>query len=154
MNCKTICKWISLAADDALSKEDEQTLHKHLEKCAVCRAEWETQQKLHRILQSVPQLEAGESILPEIRQRLNEKEARLVWLEDIERFAKRFVPAAAAVLLLLSGFAYQNAMDRLNPEAEMEWLVADAEQQSATTEDLLLELVSDDDKTLSNRELE
>ena len=99
-------------------------------------------------------MEAGESLLPEIRQRLNEKEARLVWLEDIERFAKRFVPAAAAVLLLLSGFAYQNAMDRLNPEAEMEWLVAEVEQQSATTEDLLLELVSDDDKTLSNRELD
>ena len=57
-----------------------------------------------------------------------------------------------AVLVLLCGFAYENAKERLLTDQEIEWLVADVTMQSSSAEDLLFELVSDSEKTPSNND--
>lgn len=148
MNCKTIQRWISLAVDGALPAKENEVLQEHIAGCAACQAEWEGQQKLRSVLHAIPAPEIEASVLPALRARLNEREARLVWMEDIERFARRFVPAAAVLLLVLSGLAVHSAVKRFRAASEIHLLVlAEAQPELVLTDDPLAEMAAEENST-------
>jgi len=124
MTCRDYQRRISRSLDEALGEPEENALKEHVEGCAECQAERKEQQGLRALLCSVPEPGPAESVLPGLAGRLSRQQARQVWLEDMERFAKRLVPVAAALLLLLSGFAARGVMNRLSSSPAIDWLVA------------------------------
>lgn len=121
MNCRKFQQWVSRSLDQALDEHQKRALDQHLTACAACRAEREAQLRLRRLLQAVPAPETQGSVLPALRGRLNAGEARRIWWEDMERFARRLVPAAAVLLVVLAGFAVRGTVQRLRavPEPEL-----------------------------------
>jgi anti-sigma factor RsiW len=132
MTCREFQHWVSRSLDQTLDEPQERALDQHLASCDACRAEREAQRRLQRLLRSIPSPEIQDSVLPALRGRLNPGEARRIWWEDMERFARRLVPAAAVLLVVLAGFAVRGALRRSQPVPELESLLAST--SSAVTE--------------------
>jgi len=124
MTCSDYQRWISISLDGALNESQGSALKEHLEGCAECQAEREEQHDLRALLRSVPEPGPAGSVLSGLADRLDSQQARQVWLEDVERFAKRLVPIAAALLLVLSGIAARGVMNRLSGPPAIDWLLA------------------------------
>lgn len=130
MTCKQFLVLISRSLDQALSADDERSLADHLAQCTRCQSELEAHRRVQTLMQqlpqSLPQTAAQGSVLPQVKARLDDREARLVLLEDLERFARRFVPAAAVLLAVLTGFAIRGIAERFRDDSGLEWVLASA----------------------------
>ncbi|MBI2190492.1 MAG: zf-HC2 domain-containing protein [Planctomycetes bacterium] len=124
MNCKTCQPLLSRSLDGLLVEAEQSDLENHLEACPACRKEWETQKKIQHLLHSLRDPMTARSVLPAVRLRLGDEEARRLWYDDLERLARRFVPVAAVLFLALSAFALFSTWNRLSRAPEIEWLVA------------------------------
>jgi len=126
MTCKHSLVLISRSLDEALGSDDVRSLADHLAQCTRCQNELEAHRQVQTLIRSLPQTAAQGSVLPQVRARLDEREARLVLLEDLERFARRFVPAAAVLLAVLTGFAVRGIAERFRDDSGLEWVLASA----------------------------
>lgn len=126
MTCKQSQVLISRSLDGALSADDERSLADHLAQCTRCQSELEAHRRVQTLMRSLPQTAVRGSVLPEVKARLDDREARLVLLEDLERFARRFVPAAAVLLAVLTGFAIRGIAERFRDDSALEWVLASA----------------------------
>lgn len=146
MNCKTFLICIARSLDSELPEGEKATLEAHLKTCASCKAEWEAQLRLRQMIQSLQATETPDSVLAAIRRRLSQGEAKRIWLEDIESFARHFVPIAAMLLLALSGLAARNTWKRYQHAPELEWLVvAQAPDRMFESDDVLYDLTTEED---------
>jgi len=107
---------MSRALDKRLSSDEEQDFQSHHQTCEACSREWREQNRICQLIQGLPANEA-DAVLPEVMERLRTseakaREAKLILFEEVERFARWFVPAAAMLMVILSGFVLRGMQSR------------------------------------------
>lgn len=107
---------MSSAIDERLSSGEEQEFQSHLQACEACGREWREQNRLRQLIQGLP---AGQTdaVLSEVMKRIRTsdakaREAKLILFEEVERFARWFVPVAAMLMVVLSGFVLRGMQSR------------------------------------------
>ncbi|MDP6360628.1 MAG: zf-HC2 domain-containing protein [Planctomycetota bacterium] len=144
MNCNHCQRLISRALDARLSSVEEQDLQSHLETCETCEREWREQSRMRQLIQSLPEVET-EAVLLDVMERLRSsdakaREAKLILFEEVERFARWFVPLAAMLMVVLSGFVLRGMHSRsqniTDGELAQAYLEAEFDYDSETEADV------------------